>query len=838
MKRTILHAAAVVLLLLQCPEASAERNERRITQWAFTNSDKVEYSLPDFDDTKWKRVSIPHDWAISGPFNKEIDKQVVAIEQNGEKEATEKTGRSGSLPWIGTGWYRTAVDIKPGTERAILNFDGAMAEPEVYVNGTKAGEWKYGYSSFNIDITPCLNKNSSKNVIAVRLQNVEESSRWYPGAGLYRPVTLTTTSRTAIKPWGVNVTTQLINNDGTVTADYLAEATGYEGKKLFVEFDIQTDSRQRTTLRGMVDTDGRARVIQNVGLVTPWTPENPRLYDVTARLCENTASGTVTLDEVTLRTGYRTVECNAQKGFALNGVTRKIKGVCLHHDLGMLGAAVNKAAIIRQIELLKTMGCDAIRTAHNMPSQMQMEVCDSLGMMVMAESFDMWLYPKCKNGYARFFAEWADRDIENLVMANRTHPSIVMWSVGNEIPEQWSAEGAKIMRHLQDEVKRYDTTRPVTTGMDRMPDAIKSGFAQVVDVPGMNYRTHLYDTSYAALGQGFVLGSETASTVSSRGVYKFPVARYDNHAYSDGQCSSYDTEACWWANVPEDDWLLQDERPWVVGEFVWTGFDYLGEPTPYDEYWPSRSSYFGIFDLAGLPKDRYYLYRSRWNTAEKTVHLLPHWTWQGREGEVTPVYCYTNSPSAELFVNGVSQGRRTKRTDVKSISAEGGRITDINDPAMDRYRLRWNDVRYEPGELRVVCYDSEGNVEGEQTVRTAGKPSRLVITPDELLASKPRTMRADGEDLFFLTVGVVDKNGVPCPTATNEVKVTVKGEGRFKGICNGDATSLEVFTSPQMHLFSGKLVVGIQSTEKAGDIKVIVSGKNLKTATIDLKTTL
>lgn len=827
---------ACILTFVPASETLAQRTEHQLKSWRFTHDDKPSNAMPECDDTHWQAVSVPHDWAISGPFDAEIDKQVVAIEQNGEKEATEKTGRSGALPWIGTGWYRTTAVVSPAAERVLLNFDGAMAEPEVYVNGRKAGEWKYGYSAFNIDITDHINRNGSENTIAVRLQNIEESSRWYPGAGLYRPVTLIETGRTAIAQWGVNVQTLSIDADGTVSARFTAETENYTGRDLAVEFDVQTESRHRTVFSSGIDADGTCSVIETFGCVVPWSPEEPKLYNLTVSLYDVADGKKTLLDSVTKRVGFRTVKCSAERGFELNGVSRKIRGVCLHHDLGMLGAAVNKAALIRQIELLKTMGCDAIRTAHNMPSQMQMDVCDSLGVMVMVESFDMWVYPKCKNGYARFFKEWADRDIRNLVLANRLHPSNVMWSVGNEIPEQWSAEGAKILRHLQDEVRKYDATLPITNGMDKIEAALKSGFAQVTEVPGMNYRTHLYQKAYDGLGHGFVLGSETASTVSSRGVYKFPVERRDNHAYNDGQCSSYDTEACWWANVPEDDWLLQDEKPWVIGEFVWTGFDYLGEPTPYDEYWPSRSSYFGIFDLAGLPKDRYYLYRSRWNSSEETIHLLPHWNWQGREGEVTPVYCYTNYPSAELFINGKSQGRRAKRADVKSVADKSGRIKDIHDPAFDRYRLRWNDVVYEPGEVKVVCYDAAGNVAGEKTICTAGKPAALRITTDELLP-QDRTLRADSEDMLFLTVSATDKNGNVCPLAQNDIAVTVKGAAMFRGICNGDATSLEVFTQPKMKLFNGKLVIGIQSKDIAGSATVTVRSRGLKKAEykIDVK---
>ncbi len=807
----------------------AQRQEKTLSQgWKFSRGEGLDAAAPaqtNYDDRKWLSVSVPHDWAISGPFDKEIDKQTVAIEQNGEKEATEKTGRSGSLPWIGSGWYRTTVDINPDTERAILNFDGAMAEPDVYVNGQKAGEWKYGYSAFNIDITPYLSKSSAKQTIAVHLQNVEESSRWYPGAGLYRPVKLITTKKTAIEEWSIEANTIALNQ-GTPVVEFKASVVGADDKPLVVEYKIAVSSIAERKIYNEVK-DGKSVSTSAFTGVKLWTPERPALYDLTVSLYElKDGKPGELIDQQTKKIGFRTVKCSAEGGFQLNGETRKIKGVCLHHDLGMLGAAVNKAALVRQVELLKSMGCDAIRTAHNMPSQLQMDVCDSLGMMVMAESFDMWIYKKCKNGYARFFKEWSDRDIENLVRANRLHPSIVMWSVGNEIPEQGSAEGARILRHLQDVVHKYDNTRPVTNGMDKIEAAMKSGFAQVAEVPGMNYRTHLYNKALNGLGHGYILGSETASTVSSRGVYKFPVVRADGKAYNDGQCSSYDTEACWWSNIPEEDWMLQDDNDWVIGEFVWTGFDYLGEPTPYDEYWPSRSSYFGIFDLAGLPKDRYYLYRSKWNKENKTIHLLPHWTFPGREGEVTPVYCYTNYPTAELFVNGKSQGKISKRTEVKSGAGKDGKISDINDPALDRYRLRWNNVKYEPGEIKVVVYDADGKEAGTETVKTAGAPHGIKVSGD--LGNDIKTLSADGNDMTFITVSIVDKDGNLVPDADNLINVSVKGAAEFKGMCNGDATSTEVFTQPSMKAFHGQLVVGIQSNGKGGKAIVDIKGKGLK----------
>jgi beta-galactosidase len=538
-----------------------------------------------------------------------------------------------------------------------------------------------------------------------------------------------------------------------------------------------------------------------------WSPEQPNLYKLVTRIYKDNK----VIDEQKTNIGLRTVSVSKENGFQLNGITRKIKGVCLHHDLGPLGAAENKAALIRQIKMMKEMGADAIRTAHNMPSQWQMEICDSLGMMVMAESFDMWIYPKCKNGYARFFKEWWEQDITNLVLSQRNHPSIIMWSIGNEIPDQGNKEGVEYAKKLQDLCHKLDPSRPVTQGIDRVDAAMKSGFAQVMDVPGFNYRLHKYDKGLKELPQGFLLGSETASTVSSRGVYKFPVEVSNKKTYDDGQCNGYDTEYCSWSNLPDDDWVWQDDYKQVIGEFVWTGYDYLGEPTPYDTYWPSRSSYFGICDLAGLAKDRYYLYRSKWNTEKHTVHLLPHWTWPDRKGKVTPVYCYTDGVEGELFVNGKSQGRVRKNKESR----------------LDRYRLRWNNVKYEPGEIKVVAYDENGNVIGEDTRRTAGAPSDIVFEVETANGGKQPTLKADGNDMAFITISMTDKDGNHCPTADNQLTFEVTGNGTFQAACNGDATSLEPFTQPQMKLFSGKVVAVVRSTNEAGTLTLKVTDKKL-----------
>ena len=751
------------------------------------------------DNKQWQSVTVPHDWAISGPFDKKWDLQVVAIKENGEDVATEKSGRSGALPWIGKGFYKTTFTVPQGYGSAKLIFDGAMADPYVYVNGQLAGHWAYGYNAFIVDVTPYMKTDGSANTLEVSLENKEESNRWYPGGGIYRPVKLVMTrEQNALDPWGLYVNTLSIEGG---QADLRVEhkldviPDRVEGYELDITIADPAD-RQVARKRTHADDMGHFATLMTVNNPALWSPESPQLYRLTAVLLRDGQE----LDRQSTKVGIRTVSFSKEGGFQLNGQRRKIKGVCLHHDLGPLGAAINKTALIRQIEMMKAMGADAIRTAHNMPSTWQMEICDSLGMMVMAESFDGWREPKVRNGYGLYWDEWWQKDILNLVLNHRNHPSIIMWSVGNEIPEQWKPEGVKRYKDLIALCHKYDPSRMVTCGMDQPDGDVWCGFAQVADVPGFNYRLHRYDELFERLPQGFILGSETASTVSSRGHYYFPDTVATNKAWPDGQCSGYDVEYCWWSNVPDDDWKMQEDREWTVGEFVWTGYDYLGEPTPYDEYWPSRSSYFGICDLAGLPKDRYYLYRSHWNKQEHTIHLLPHWTWPDRVGKVTPVYCYTDYPTAELFVNGKSQGRITKSDTAR----------------LDRFRLRWRNVVYQPGELKVVVYDAQGNKAGQQVIKTAGKPKRLLLEPER------KTIKADGNDLAYVTVSLVDKNGTLCPDAANKLEFTVTGAGTYKAACNGDATSLEPFTQPQMSLFHGQLVVVCQAGKTPGVMTLTV----------------
>lgn len=779
--------------------------------WRFSKEVKGDAFSVDYNTSKWEKVSVPHDWAIYGPFDKEWDKQVSAIEQNGEKVATEKTGRTGSLPHIGTGWYRNTFSI-PGFKKgkkALLICEGAMSEPQVYLNGKKIGEWGYGYSYFSIDITNEL-KAGSENLLAVKLTNLPFSSRWYPGAGLYRKVSIVIKEDESFAQWGTFITTPEMKADNAVV-DIKAEVLG---SNLSMVTEIKDANNKVVATQKATDMkDGKFHQTIEVAKPNLWSPETPYLYTAVTKLYS--VDGTLK-DEQNIKFGIRFIKYEPNKGFSLNGKITKFKGVCLHHDLGPLGAAINKAALRRQLTILKDLGCNAIRSSHNMPSFEQLELADEMGFMFLAESFDEWAKPKVENGYHRFFEQYAEKDIVNLVRATRNHPCIVMWSSGNEVPDQWGAEGVKRARWLQDIFHREDPTRPVTVGMDQVKATMESGFGALLDIPGLNYRVHLYEEAYKTFPQGFILGSETASTVSSRGIYKFPVVQAKNKEYNDFQSSSYDLEACSWSNVPDEDFVLQDDKPWVIGEFVWTGFDYLGEPTPYDEKWPSRSSYFGISDLAGLPKDRFYLYRSRWNTKDKTLHILPHWNWKGREGEITPVFVYTNYDSAELFVNGKSMGVQKKN----------------NSSPQNRYRLMWNDVKYEPGTVKVVAFDSDGKIAAESEIKTAGEAYKIVLEADR------ETIKADGEDISFVTVSVVDKNGIPCPTAVNELQFKVTGAATYRAACNGDATSLEIFHDNKMKLFSGKLVVLVKAIKTPGAIQLEVTGKGLQKGKINLKSEL
>ena len=788
----------------------AQRSEYLLEKgWKFTKGEVSNAEMPAFNDAKWETVDIPHDWAIFGPFDKNNDLQNVAVTQNFETQASLKTGRTGGLPYVGIGWYRTTFHSTPGKQTTLI-FDGAMSEARVFVNGKEACFWPCGYNSFYCDVTSLVNEDGKNNTLAVRLENRPQSSRWYPGAGLYRNVHVVTTEKIHVPVWGTQITTPYVKDEYASVC--LRTTILNAGKtELTVVTDIMDADGQvvsTKTNKGVIN-HGQP-FTQNFIVERPklWSPETPVLYKAVSKIY----SGDTLLDTYSTRFGIRTIEYIADKGFYLNGKRRKFQGVCNHHDLGPLGAAINVAALRHQLTLLKEMGCDAIRTSHNMPAPELVELCDEMGFMMMLEPFDEWDIAKCDNGYHRFFNEWAEKDMVNMLRQYRNNPCVVMWSIGNEVPTQWSPEGYKVAKFLQDICHREDPTRPVTCGMDQVKSVLANGFAAMLDIPGLNYRAHLYDEAYERLPQNIILGSETSSTVSSRGVYKFPVERKAGAMYDDHQSSSYDLEYCNWSNIPDIDFARAEDHEWTIGQFVWTGFDYLGEPSPYDtNAWPNHSSMFGIIDLASIPKDRYYLYRSVWNKEAETLHILPHWNWEGREGEKTPVFVYTNYPSAELFINGKSYGRQTKHK---------------NGTVENRYRLMWHDAVYQPGEVRVVAYDEQGNPVAEKTVRTAGKPHHIELVTDR------SSLQADGKDLAYVTLRIVDKDGNLCPNDGRLVSFKVKGAGKYRASANGDPTCLDLFHKPEMHAFGGMLTVIVQSGEKTGEIELQATAKGIKTGTI------
>ncbi len=832
--RVIPYFAGIMLALLTGAAAYGQRTETLLEKgWKFSRNDSVEFSEPGYDDSAWQSVTVPHDWAIYGPFSIDNDLQHTAILQDGQTDAMEHAGRTGGLPFMGAGWYRIEFDVpdmKEGRRCSIL-FDGAMSHAQVYVNGQKTCFWPYGYNSFHFDATPYVHEG--KNIMAVRLENEAESSRWYPGAGLYRNVHLIFTSDAHVPVWGTKIVTRKIG-DGYArisqeTSLEVPESRRFTDYRIITEIiDGHGNAVTSSETAGTAFDENTFRQEFTVEDPQLWTPENPVLYTSVAKIYE----GDELKDEYRTVFGIRTVEIRHGEGFFLNGEKVQFRGVCNHHDLGPLGGIANEAGIRRQIKMLKDMGCNAIRTFHNMPAPELVQACDEMGMMLMAESFDEWATEKVRNGYHKIFHDWAEKDLVNLIRHYRNNPSIVMWCIGNEVPDQAKGDqGPKLTLFLQDICHREDPTRPVTQGMDN-PDAVTTNnMAAVMDVPGFNYRPHKYQINYSRLPQRLILGSETASTLSSRGVYKFPVERRSMQKYPDGQASSYDVEHCSWSNLPEDDFIQHDDLPYCIGEFVWTGFDYLGEPTPYYTDWPSHSSLFGIIDLAGIPKDRYWLYRSHWNPEAETLHILPHWNWEGREGEVTPIFVYTNYPSAEVFINGKSQGVRTKDTTVTVFnSADSASIAGLK--RQSRYRLMWMDTVYEPGTVKVVAYDADGNPVAEKEMHTAGKPYGIELCADR------DTITADGRDLSFITVKVTDKDGNLCPLADNEIVFKVRGSGCYRAGANGDPTSLEPFQRPRMKVFSGMMTAIVSSTEEPGEIIMEATSKGLKKAVIRISSVM
>lgn len=809
------------LFLIGIPVTNFAQTKQTLQKnWKFTREDNSAFSQSTFNDVKWQNVTIPHDWAIYGPFDMENDIQRTAIKQDGQKDAIEHTGRTGGLPFVGVGWYRTTFDLPDfsNDKKVFIQFDGAMSNPEVFINGQKAGQWHNGYNTFFLDISNWVkNKNNS---LAVRLDNLTQMSRWYPGAGLYRNVHIITKNKTHIPIWGVHITTPEIQSK-FAKVDINTEFVSENIENIEIETEIFNPKGEKVAQNKVKSSQYTSNntINQQIFIDFPqlWDIKQPNLYKAITKLYKN---GKLE-DQIETTFGIRSIEVKPNDGFYLNGKKIKLKGVCLHHDLGALGSAVNEAAIRRQILLMQDMGANAIRTSHNMPAPEYVKIADEMGMLLAVESFDEWAIPKVQNGYHLYFKDWAEKDLTNLVKHYRNNPSVIMWFIGNEVEEQSNIEGSRVARFLQDVIRKYDSTRPISNGMDRPDDILKNNMAATMDLVGFNYRPFKYEEAYKKLPQQLLLGSETVSTISSRDVYKFPVERKAMAKYPDQQTSSYDVEHCSWSNLPEDNFIYDEELPYMIGEFIWTGIDYLGEPTPYYVEWPSHSSYFGAVDLATLPKDRFYLYRSHWNKSEETLHILPHWTWNGREGEVTPIFVYTNYPTAEVFINGKSQGKQTKNLSIPLRETENPESQKTFE-RQKRYRLMWLNTKYEPGSVKVVAYNDKGEAVAEKEIHTAGKPYQIKLTADR------NYIKADGKDLAYITVEVVDKEGNVCPNVNDLVQFEVKGAGKFRASANGDATSLDLFHEPKMHLFNGKLMAIVQASEKTGEIIFKAKSQKIK----------
>jgi len=849
-KKQIALGSVVLLTLMGCySPQNTTANQARTREsfnkgWSFARfgpmPDKSKKEEPKgleavgYNDAAWRKLDLPHDWGIEGPFRQDLP------------------GNTAKLPWKGIGWYRKTFIIPKADagKRIFIDFDGAMANSKVYLNGKYVGGWPYGYTSFRLELTPFI-AFGAKNTIAVRLDTVHWGSRWYPGAGIYRNVWLVKTAPVHVAHWGTYVTTPKITKDQATVKNVVRIDNQTKAK---VSATVQTTFFERSaddkvgvevaqtapkTLSIDPEKTGDVSLVATIKNPKLWGLKNPNRYLARTTVSVN---GKVT-DQYDTSFGVRTIKFTAKNGFYLNGKRVQLQGVCNHHDLGPLGAAMNTSALRRQIQILQEMGCNAIRTSHNPPAPELLDLADKMGMLIMDETFDCWFKGKRKNDYGKLFDEWHVRDLTALALRDRNHPSVILWSTGNEIPSRSSSRGLKVSQELTDLFHKLDPTRPVTNGADTPQVHMKNGFQKTVDIFGFNYKPRYFYLFHKVPGNENkpYFGAETASTVSSRGVYFFPV----NTKYrADFQIPSYDIQAMGWGSTAEQVFFGLDKHPECLGEFVWTGFDYLGEPSPYNKdrtnllnftdpvkkaklkkelealgklKVPSRSSYFGIVDLCGFKKDRFYLYQSRWHSDLPMVHILPHWNWENRVGEVTPVHIYTSGDEAELFLNGKSLGRKKKALlKDKPPSNTGKRPKNIQ----DLYRLVWDDVKYQPGTLKVVAYKN-GKEWATAEMKTTGKPTQLDLTTPKANISFSKN------ELAFITVSVKDSNGRIVPKTHNQVDFNVTGPGKIVAIGNGDATSHESFQAPTHKVFNGLALVYLQPTGR-GKITLTATSKGLK----------
>lgn len=809
------HKSTILLLvLLFAVKVSAVESKLFVDNWLFKLADSTGLSLPDYKDSSWRKLTLPHDWAIEGDFL-----------------ATNPSGESGGALPGGIGWYRKHFDINDYSKakRYYIDFDGVYMNSTVYVNGIELGTRPYGYSSFRYDITKYVRKNG--NVVAVRVDNSDQpNSRWYSGCGIYRNVYLVETGNIHVAHWGTFVTA---SQNGDVNIDVSIDNTCNASEKITVRNSI-VDSHGRilsvASSASLAKGDTVTVNTQRLSINNPslWSVDNPNMYLLRTELLR----GKKVVDTYTTKFGFRSFKFDAASGFWLNGKNLKINGVCDHHDLGCLGAAIHKDAIIRKLSILKEMGCNALRCSHNPPAPELLDACDSLGFIVMDESFDMWHQKKTKNDYARFFDKWFERDLTDLVVRDRNHPSVIMWSIGNEVLEQWNSASAdkltpeqanlilnashdasslggkelsinsKLTRRLVDIVKHLDPARPVTSGCNEpSPDnnLFKSG---ALDIIGYNYHIgNIKDVPHNFPGKPFII-TESVSALQTRGnyimpsdtIYKAPKEWWLPYTDPSFMCSAYDNMHASWSSTHEQTWDVVKNTPFVSGQFIWTGWDYIGEPTPYR--FPARSSYFGIIDLAGFPKDIYYMYQSEW-TSKPVLHLFPHWNWI--PGQTIDMWCYyNNADDVELFVNNVSQGLRHKQP--------------------HEYHVMWR-VKFEPGEVRVVARKN-GNIVREQTIHTAGTPDHIRLTAD-------RSSNTHG-GLVFVNAEIVDKDDNLCPWADNQIFFNVNGEASIAGVDNGSQTSMERFKANNRKAFFGGCMIVLRTSNTSGEIKLTGKAVDLK----------
>jgi beta-galactosidase len=800
----ILKIAAIAIPLLAiiivsgCISSSVENARQRVkfnSDWKFAKGDIQNGQLTEFNDEDWRTLDLTHDWAIEGPFTQDVGY------------------KGGYLPYPGIGWYRKSFRVSSDTKNLMIEFDGIMRNSQIWLNGKYIGGWPYGYTSFAIDISDKIDREN-ENLIAVRVENQDSSSRWYPGSGIYRNVWLTYTNAVHVDHWGTQITTPEISKESArVNMNTIVVNSGSSPVSLTLETSIVDKGGKTIQIaegKAIKLEGGEKREIpQEMTIQNPsfWDINNPYLYEAQTKVLVNKKI----VDSYVTPFGVRYFHFDPDKGFFLNGRHLKLYGVNLHHDLGPLGAAVNKRAIQRQLEIMKEMGVNAIRCAHNPPTPEQLDLCDEMGILVIDETFDTWNEAKyaVQNDYSIWFDEWAVKDTEALIKRDRNHPSVILWSIGNEVMNLHTEIGKKNAQMQVDICKRLDPTRPVMAGV-HCTTIWDEELANIFDVFGMNYWQDMYDSIHAQFPNSPLFASESSASLSTRGAYMFPVKEtYRGYNHPSKQITSYDIVNTGFGTLPDVEFELQ-KAPWMAGQFVWSGFDYHGEPDPYEDgYFPAHSSYFGIVDMCGFKKDRFYLYQSQWTT-EPMIHVLPHWNWEGREGETTPVYVYSNCAAVELIVNGKSQGKKEYQ--------EG------------TYRYIWDEIKYQPGSIKAIGYDKGGNILCEKEIKTAGTPSKITLIADRDMIS------ADGEDLSFITVKITDKDGNICPTAADLVQFEIEGEGSLASVGNGDPTCTESYQKNERSAFNGLCLLMVKSSAKEGTIKISAVADNLEKSSIEIKT--